>query len=315
MRALMTIAIVFVLGCTDEGSTPSVTETLLLDLVRVESDGSGDAPTIAAALERVAPGGVIELSDGIHAGDGNHSNILPGGVTVRSVSGVAEHCIIDCFSQGRAFTVEGSSDPARLQSITIRNGRGEWEIRTPLGGAVSIAEGELEITGCRFVNDRAAGNFRTYGPGDGFGGGVEARGGRVRIEECVFLGCGAEVGSAIAARNDAVVTVRNSTIASNRSFEAAVACLDESTIEIENSIIVFENGGAALRRDPMASLTVSCSDIFGNTSGDTVPGTAEDNIAADPEFVDLDAEDVSLLPSSPCSESASPCGRMGVSDD
>jgi len=89
---LAVIALVMVL------SIPAAARTWLLN-----PQGTGDAPTIAAAIDSVAlMDDIIELADGIYTGDGNRD--LPPiskSVVIRSVSDDPTTCIID---------LEGSAD-------------------------------------------------------------------------------------------------------------------------------------------------------------------------------------------------------------
>jgi hypothetical protein len=63
----------------------------------LQPDGSGDAPTIRAAIDSVDFGGdVIELMDGIYSGPNNRDlNNLGKSFLVRSQSGNPTSCIID----------------------------------------------------------------------------------------------------------------------------------------------------------------------------------------------------------------------------
>ena len=61
----------------------------------VHPDGTGDFPTIQAALDAAGQGDVIELADGTFTGDGNRDiDYLGKAITVRSENG-PENCIID----------------------------------------------------------------------------------------------------------------------------------------------------------------------------------------------------------------------------
>jgi hypothetical protein len=65
------------------------------------SDGTGDAPTIQAAIDSIAGDDVIELADGIYTGPGNRDlNNREKAFVIRSQSGDPSVCIIDC--QGNA---------------------------------------------------------------------------------------------------------------------------------------------------------------------------------------------------------------------
>lgn len=64
----------------------------------VRPDGSGDAPTIAAAIDSVNSGDdVIELADGTYTGDGNRDlTNMEKTIVIRSANGDPAACIIDC---------------------------------------------------------------------------------------------------------------------------------------------------------------------------------------------------------------------------
>jgi hypothetical protein len=67
----------------------------------VKSDGSGDAPTIQAAIDSVLYyGGDILLADGTYQGPGNRDLQARWSFSLHSESGDPTSCIIDC--QGTA---------------------------------------------------------------------------------------------------------------------------------------------------------------------------------------------------------------------
>lgn len=94
----------------------------------VKPDGTGDYPTIQAAIDAAVEGDIIELTDGTFTGDGNRDvEYLGKNITVRSQSGVPEACIIDCETTPedphRGFYFHaGETLSARLEGITITNG-------------------------------------------------------------------------------------------------------------------------------------------------------------------------------------------------
>lgn len=74
----------------------------------VRPDGTGDFPTIQAAVNAAANGDVIELSDGTFTGPGNRDiNMLGKVLTVASQGGDPAPCIID-FEGMRAFAIRTS---------------------------------------------------------------------------------------------------------------------------------------------------------------------------------------------------------------
>jgi len=63
----------------------------------VTPDGTGDFPTIQAALDAASAGDIVELSDGIFRGVGNRDlNFAGQEITLRSQSDDPELCVIDC---------------------------------------------------------------------------------------------------------------------------------------------------------------------------------------------------------------------------
>ncbi|UCG50914.1 MAG: right-handed parallel beta-helix repeat-containing protein [Candidatus Latescibacterota bacterium] len=63
----------------------------------VKPDGSGDAPTIQAAVDSTSDGDVILLSNGIFTGHGNRDiQISTKAIMIRSASMNPESCVVDC---------------------------------------------------------------------------------------------------------------------------------------------------------------------------------------------------------------------------
>src|SRR5512139_3387233 len=100
--------------------TPSGT-TLL-----VRPDGTGDYPTIQAAIDAAAEGDTVALADGIFTGTGNKDLDYHGkAITVCSQSGEAEACVIDCAGSGRGVNFHSAEGPTSvLAGIAVR--RGSW---------------------------------------------------------------------------------------------------------------------------------------------------------------------------------------------
>lgn len=94
----------------------------------VDPEGSGDFPTIQAAVDSAEDEDIILLADGVFSGDGNRDIEYKGkAITIRSESGNPEECIIDCEGTPedfhRGFYFQGSELPnARLEGVTIRDG-------------------------------------------------------------------------------------------------------------------------------------------------------------------------------------------------
>ena len=144
----------------------------------VHPDGTGDFPTIRAALLAVVDGDVIELTDGVFSGAHNRNNYFYGkAITLKSQSGNPEACTIDCGGRSRAFNFvddEGpgtvirgialingvagyggailcSSTSPTLQNLILRHNSGGH------GGALHCWDASPSVTGCLFEENTSSG--------------------------------------------------------------------------------------------------------------------------------------------------------------
>jgi len=148
LAAGLVIAIVFVAA-----SAPAATIT-------VAPDGSGDAPTIQAAIDAAAEGDEIVLLPGIFAGPGNRDCVTWGrSLTIRSQSGEPATVTISCQGSASAphrfLHIQGHVGPFHLEGVTI--GGGHAGGRIPGGGALLITNGSLAtVASCIFEANHAA---------------------------------------------------------------------------------------------------------------------------------------------------------------
>lgn len=207
----------------------------------VRPDGSGDFTTIQDAIGASNNGDVIELTDGTFTGEGNRDISYSGkAITIRSQSGNAANCIIDCEGTPseahrgfKFFTGEGRSSV--LQSVTVTGGYlPDWPPRR--GGAVccSTTTSPLFI-GCVFSSNTAS---------DG-GGAVSCNGGgSPGFENCIF-----EANSTTTGYGGGIL-------------------IDQTTVEVTNCSFLdndgFGGGGAYCEWD--SSRFVGCT-FSGNSSG------------------------------------------------
>ncbi|MCK4415370.1 MAG: right-handed parallel beta-helix repeat-containing protein [Candidatus Eisenbacteria sp.] len=155
----------------------------------VNPEGTGDFPTIQAAIDAVLDGDVILLSDGTFTGDGNRDISYGGkGIAVRSESDTPEDCILDCqgsSSEPHRGFIFNSDETAlsRLRGVTITGGYADGPYTEDnLGGAVYL-EGDgyyhpisATIENCVFRENSARS-----------GGGVYCRGYvYTAFSDCVF---------------------------------------------------------------------------------------------------------------------------------
>jgi hypothetical protein len=157
----------------------------------VNPDGTGDFPTIQAAVDSSADGDIIELGNGVFRGNGNRDvTYLGKAITIRSQGG-PEACVIDCEGSTaephRGFLFGWFDGPGgALEGVTVTNGYATF------GGAVrcSITPSPPTILRCAFVHN---------GPGQsqGAGGAVYSYGAGVSVTDCVFFDNAAATGGAV----------------------------------------------------------------------------------------------------------------------
>jgi len=202
-------------------------------------DGTGDFPTIQAAIDAAVDGDIVALADGVFTGPGNRDiDLLGKEITVRSQNGYA-NCVIDCEGTGRGFLlVSGETALSVLQGLTVTHGwsGGEWEE----GGAVQCDGSSPTLTDCAFVDNQAHG-----------GGALTFSGGAPSIEGCLFEGNlssgDAADGGAIRA-SGTTLTMSGCTFRQNEASAGggAVACwsgvLDAADCAFEAN--TAESGGA-----------------------------------------------------------------------
>ncbi len=149
-----------VLGLTVLASTATFGHA---DTFTIHPDGSGDFPTIQAAIEAAADGDVIELTDGTFTDDGNRDlDYLGKAITLRSQSGNPDACIISC---GPPHTIHrgihfhnGEGPGSIIQNLTIVGGRCDEEYPWNRGGAILCEGASPVLEGCVFrVNSASFG--------------------------------------------------------------------------------------------------------------------------------------------------------------
>jgi len=121
----------------------------------VKPDGTGDVPTIQAAVDTVAPGDTVLLASGIYTGTGNYNIVVPArDLLLASETGDPADCVIDCEGhlgtdrRGLQFCSGWWARPV-VRGITVRNGNVMGE-----GGAVECG-GSPTIRSCVFDSNQS----------------------------------------------------------------------------------------------------------------------------------------------------------------
>jgi len=234
----------------------------------VAPDGSGDFATIQAAIDAALDGDVVELTDGVFTGDGNRDlDYLGKAITIRSRSGSAGGCVIDCqgsMADPRSGVLFRTRETAAavLAGITIR---GAWNGPLGSGGGI-VCDGPCSprIVGCILeanagsaVNCRAgcsphfSGCVFTGNPGS-CGGAFQAQHCAIEIEACDFVENSAdgegEAGAIYGCGAQAAIS-GCSFLRNTASRAAAVSFRDGSAVQVRDCLFAdnaSSSTGAAL---------------------------------------------------------------------
>ncbi len=284
----------------------------------VRPDGTGDFPTIQAALDAAPGGATIVLADGLFQGDGNRDLDLDVGgkaITLRSASANPAACVIDCGGSEsephRGLQIhDGAGTSSLIAGITIRHAF--VPIGDPEGGALRCTDSVVMVDDCVFLGNRAP-----------MGGGAFFWNSVAVLSGCVFLGnAGGSGGAVQCSGTGRGVKIVNCSFSGNRAdggTGSALGCYAASPI-VERTILAFGEG-AAIGCWGTANPELACCDIFGNLGGDWVghlagQSQANGNFSADPLFCGAAAGDLTLDRDSPCLSGNHPagwdCGRIGA---
>lgn len=295
-------------------ATALQTQFVRADTFLVLPDGTGDFPTIQAAVDAADAGDVVELGNGTFTGTGNRDvDFLGKAITVRSQSGDAATCVLDCEgSPGephRGFLfVSGETGSSSVENITITNGYGETD-GGDVGGGIYCDRTAPRIVGCWFIGNSSE-----------VGGGIGVRDSSPTIEDCVFALNEALFGGGVAILTGDPIFTGCTFVGNEAADGSAIFSIGSlpSLLTIERTILAFNLGGPAMECLDFGEVDVSCTDVFGNEGGDWVEclegleGEA-DNFSVDPLFCDAENRDYSLGSTSPCAADNNPaCGQVGA---
>lgn len=311
----------------------------------VNPEGTGDFPTIQAAVEGSTHGDVIELADGVFTGTGNRGiDFLGKSITIRSQSGFAGQCVIDCQGSAsdpaRGFLfASGESNAARLQDLTIVNGYAPLDVGNGWGGGILAYNASPTVENCTVEDCRAD-----------WGGGMLFWGSMSEVTDCRFLGCTALTkGGGIYITTDAYVEVTGGLfVGCSADDDGGAACcnncqpsfvnctmfacegdacggiltINGAFVALTNSIISHSPGCQAVHAAGGGAIVASCSDVYGNDGGNWTDGLegqlgSNGNIAIDPLYCNAAEGDFTIASNSPCAPFSEPnpeCDLIGAFD-
>jgi predicted outer membrane repeat protein len=207
----------------------------------VQPDGSGDFPTIQAAVDAAAAGDVIVLENGTFTGAGNRDVSFFGkNVVVRSRNGAAS-CTID--SQGslaaphRAFRLDdGETSAARVEGLTITGGYVSGPFPECGGGGILVAfSTSPTIANCVFEGNESG--FQ------GFGAGLLAwENCDLTLTDCEFRNnVSGWYGGGFTLRKDCDALVERCVVAGNRALHAGGGASITRSNAIVNDCVFVDN--------------------------------------------------------------------------
>ncbi|MBD3219012.1 MAG: hypothetical protein GF310_12120, partial [candidate division Zixibacteria bacterium] len=241
-----------------------------------------------------------------------------------------EYTHIDCASDGpdshSAFLFMNSEDSLSVvEGFSIRNA-----IAPGIGGGILCDGASPSILNCVFTNNRSY----------AFGGGISCdNGSKAKIIDCRFEDNTADMkGGAIYSRNsDPYIegcffrnnrSIEGGALYSSRSNFSMMSCTFfendapvgsavysyHYTVQISNSIIAFNKNGNAVE----GAVDLSCTDVFGNESGDWIGDIAgedslNNNLHVDPMFCDTASGEFGISSISECGPYVNTeCGLIGA---
>jgi len=224
-------------------------------------DGSGDTPSIAAALRLAVSGDVIELGDGVFRGPGNSDLDFEGKtLTLRSRSGNAEACVLDAEA--------GPAAPARLLRLGTGEGLGTLiegigfrggYLTDGDGGALLLVGSAARLRACRFSGNTAR-----------EGGAVFVEGGTPSFEVCEFTtNTGATAGGGLAVSGGATAALSRCRFAANAAAYGGGLMVDAATLSIAECVFVGNSAsarGGGLYAGDHAALAITHTTLAWNQS-------------------------------------------------
>ncbi|MFC1573278.1 right-handed parallel beta-helix repeat-containing protein [Candidatus Eisenbacteria bacterium] len=237
----------------------------------VNPEGTGDYPTIQAAISAAANGDTVALTNGTFTGPGNKNiDYLGKAIIAKSISGHPEVCLIDCeasyASPHRGFHFHSAEGPQSvLEGVTIKNanlsGIGVYEN----GGAIRCAGTSAPtLRNCIFMNNAAclgAGAFcadssaptlqyctfsGNYAHGEDLVGGGSGGGlgclddSSPVVTECIFSDNRAYSGGGVYLGNDSHAELTGCTLIRNQGsyYGGGIGTADYSTLTVTGCTLV-----------------------------------------------------------------------------
>jgi hypothetical protein len=249
---------------------------------------------------------------------GNRCSLYGAGVMVENgsnhiASPVAT--ISDCLFEGNVTDYCGGGLAVECACPVITNCTFIENMAEYGGGAYASVDSGPSISNCEFIGNTAG----YFAGGLGF---YHARQLGSTVSGCLFRANTSGNSGAIRSYDSSVLIHGCTVVEDDGLAGAAIAADGGSVLHVTNTIIAFSRTGPSASCDGTSSITLACSDAYGNGGGDWTGCIATQlglsgNICADPLFCgeDMPTSPFSLGEMSPCAPAANPvCGLIGAYD-
>lgn len=280
------------------------------DSLTIRSASGNPAACIVQARFHVVWSPQFTLQDVTVTG-GNAGSLNGGGVYLHESPATISHCIIAANSADTGGAIHCN----QLSPTTVANCSIYGNV-ADVGGTI-VSASPISVLDCTIYGNSIPAISHSFSPNDS---------GEVLIQGCLIYGNGQDSGrlqeeadydyGAIDNNSGtatcSLVTISDCTIADNASCGISNNCND---IDIENSIIAFNSGPSLSCYWWEATISLICTDIYGNLGGDWIAIIQDQeqmngNMHLNPFFCNSSAGDYSLAPASPCLSDPS-CGQIG----
>ena len=300
--------------------------------ILVLPDGSGEAPTIQAGIDKACTGDSVMLGSGIYH---EHDIVMRPGVHLIGQAGDPDSVTIDADYMGRVAYCESIDATTRIEGITFTHGQVSGH-----GGAMYMSYSSPTIARCVFADNAAVGAGNDAGAirlhysspdliecifsnnhADDDAGAVYCRNSSSpTIEYCLFTGnASTDKGGAILCYDNSHPLIHHCTFYWNfAGYGSGIASMNTSHVYMENNIIAFGIGGGAAFCATGGEINLQCCDVYGNLDGDWIDCIELQqylyrNFSEDPLFCNAGEGDFHLEAESPCALEQQPtCLQVGA---
>jgi hypothetical protein len=285
---------------------------------RIEPDGTGDAPTIAAGIDSASSGDTVLVACGTYY----ESDIsLKSGIILVSETGEAGCVTINAEGVGGPVLACNSCESLTIIGFTMTGGWPGPGGPGGMGGMEVRWSSEVSVVSCDFVDncggmycEGSSAVFKNCTFNENLGVAFSC-GDSPRLEYCVFIGDWLESAGGLVCHDSSAPVLVNCTFCGSDADQGgpAIRCGEQSTPILENTIIVFSAGPAIVCEGELSDATLTCCDIYGNHGGDWTGCILDQyglngNFSADPLFCDMGSGDLTLEDCSPCLPGYHPSG-------